>query len=389
MRYIKRKRVIILLLIYLAVTIFMLLKNNIIYSNIVNPAFWTILTIALAIAYQNNHGRFPKKKYYNGKMIIITIIYLILFFYLGFIIGFSSSPYSQSFKAIIKNFISFVVPIIGIEYTRSLIINKNSKNKLVIIFMTIIFFLLELKYNILINQYANKELFFKYICSTVIPLFASNLLYTYLTLKGSYGLPLIHRLITTITLLLIPIYPSTDWFVTGSIGLLLPTIIYLLYKYKFNSSHEISERLKSRKGSKIAFTISIILSVLIISFMLGIFKYEPIAMLSNSMHPVYNRGDVLVFEKMSKDDLKKLPENSIIVYRVGNQFVAHRIIKVIENNGVVSYQTKGDNNNAPDSLLVETEQIQGVYRFHIKYVGFPSVWLNDYFNNETAKVETK
>ena len=123
--------------------------------------------------------------------------------------------------------------------------------------------------------------------------------------------------------------------------------------------------------------------------MLGLFKYEPIAILSNSMHPVYNRGDAIIYEKLSDTDLKKIEKNSIILYRIDNQSVAHRVVNVIQENGSVKYQTKGDNNNAPDMDLVDPSQIQGVYVFHIKYIGYPSVWLNDLFNHQEAKVETK
>ena len=62
--------------------------------------------------------------------------------------------------------------------------------------------------------------------------------------------------------------------------------------------------------------------------------------------------------------------------------LAHRVVNVIRQNETVKYQTKGDNNNAADMNLVETEQIQGVYVFHIKYLGFPSIWLYDYFNGK-------
>ena len=35
------------------------------------------------------------------------------------------------------------------------------------------------------------------------------------------------------------------------------------------------------------------------------------------------------------------------------------------------------------------EQISGMYVFHVKYIGFPSIWLYEYFNNKDAKVEIK
>ena len=59
----------------------------------------------------------------------------------------------------------------------------------------------------------------------------------------------------------------------------------------------------------------------------------------------------------------------------------HRIVNKIEGNNTL-FETRGDNNNESDSELVQIDQVKGVYIFHIKYIGYPSLWLYDYFNLE-------
>lgn len=56
----------------------------------------------------------------------------------------------------------------------------------------------------------------------------------------------------------------------------------------------------------------------------------------------------------------------------GGQVITHRISKVIndEPSGVVSYQTKGDANNAPDSEPVSKNQILGEGFFALPYLGY-------------------
>lgn len=130
---------------------------------------------------------------------------------------------------------------------------------------------------------------------------------------------------------------------------------------------------------KIVTAITLILAILLILFMLDAFQYEPIAILSNSMSPAFNRGDVVIFKKLKDDELKELSNYSTIIYKIDEQYIAHRIVNKIEENGTTLFQTKGDNNNAPDFDLVQISQIKGVYAFHIKYIGFPTVWLHDYF----------
>ena len=70
---------------------------------------------------------------------------------MGFILGFSKSPYKHDILSIGKNIIVQIVPIIGIEVTRCVVATKNKQNKLALSIITIIFFLIELKYNIIIE----------------------------------------------------------------------------------------------------------------------------------------------------------------------------------------------------------------------------------------------
>lgn len=340
--------------------------------------FWSCILAYLMWDIKQTPVRFIKNRKYIIYMIIISSIHVIIYFYLGFVLGFSKSPYSHEIFVLIKNIITKIVPIIGVEVTRGVIATRNKKNKKTLAFLTIILILAEIDYNTLIN-FTNKEELFKYICSTILPTIVCNILYTYLTLKGSYTLVLIYRIYKETIALILPIIPNIDWFISGTVGILSPTIVYVMFKYIFE---------KPKKGThyeKVSYVITFILLIALVCFMVGIFKYEPIAIASNSMTPTFSRGDMLIFKKVSDDELKKIPKNTIIIYSIGKQNVAHRIIDRVEKNGTVAYQTKGDSNNVSDMNLVQTEQIKGVYLFHLKYIGLPSVWLYEYFNNEEGR----
>ena len=330
--------------------------------------------------------RNPINKKYIINMIIISSVHIIVYFYIGFIFGFSKSPYNHEILTMIKNIIIKIIPIISIEVTRSVIANRNKNNKALLKFLTILLILVEINYNTLINLYSNKEELFKYICSTIIPLIASSILYTYLTLKGSYLLVLIYRIYKDLMVLILPILPDIDWFITGSIGILSPTIVYLLFKYKFIKEKRNHIKKQQTNFEKFSYTVALTLAVTIICFMLGVLKYQPIAIISSSMFPLFNRGDVVIYKDLSDSELKQIKENSIIIYKIGNQNIAHRVVNRIEENNTVFYQTKGDSNNVADSKLVSINQIQGIYICNIKYIGFPSIWLYEYFNKEDKKI---
>ena len=226
----------------------------------------------------------------------------------------------------------------------------------------------------------------KYIISTIIPLLSESILCTYLVEKESYLITLIYKVCSKLVILVLPILPNINWFIFGSANILSTTIVYILFKYKFMKTRKYYKRKNNTLFEKTTYVVVIILSIFLVCFMLGLFKYEPIVILSNSMNPAFSRGDVVIYKKV---DVRKINVNDIIIYSIAEQNIAHRVINITEEDGTLYFQTKGDNNNAPDMLRITENNIKGVYALHVKYAGFPSVWLHDYFNKEAAKVETK
>ena len=58
------------------------------------------------------------------------------------------------------------------------------------------------------------------------------------------------------------------------------------------------------------------------------------------------------------------------------------IVNIEKNNkGEVLYTTKGDNNLTVDSKKVTNEQIIGIVKTVVHFIGYPTVWLNDVFSH--------
>lgn len=51
------------------------------------------------------------------------------------------------------------------------------------------------------------------------------------------------------------------------------------------------------------------------------------------------------------------------------------MLKKINNNENIYYKTKGDHNSNYDSNLTSSNDVIGIYKFKIKYIGYPSLWL--------------
>ena len=382
MKCIKNKGLIIIFL-YLLITIYFTTKGATFYTNIINPIFWGIVFLYLI---RNVKIRFNVNK--RQLIYFITIIFITIGIYitLGYMYGFSKIPYSHKIISILTNIIIQINPIIGIETLKIAIITKNKNNKLLVAIITILLILIQINYHILVDLCSNKEELFRYICSTTFPMVISNIIYTYFLLKDMYIFVLGYRVLVKLFMIVVPIFPNVDWYVMGSASILLPIFMYLLFKYKFLKEKKDIRKRKENILAKINYVVTFILAFMLVCFMIGLFKYEPICILSNSMIPTYKRGDVVIFKKMNNYELSNISQNSIIVYTKDDKNIAHRVVNIVKTEDRVLYQTKGDSNNAPDTDLVRIEQIKGVYVFHIKYIGLPSVWLYNYFHQEEVNI---
>ena len=101
---------------------------------------------------------------------------------------------------------------------------------------------------------------------------------------------------------------------------------------------------------------------------ISFFGYKQYIVMTGSMQPSYNIGDLIFEKEIAKEDIKL---NDVITYSLenGQDTVTHRVIDIIEENGETYYQFKGDNNNSPDPDLVTYEQIQGKVIYKIDRLG--------------------
>lgn len=99
----------------------------------------------------------------------------------------------------------------------------------------------------------------------------------------------------------------------------------------------------------------------------SVFGYKPFIVLSGSMENEIRIGDLIVVENINP---QKLVKGDVIAFRdAENTVTTHRIIDMVESDGVTYFVTKGDNNNSQDQNLVEYQDIEGIYRFRIPAVG--------------------
>lgn len=111
---------------------------------------------------------------------------------------------------------------------------------------------------------------------------------------------------------------------------------------------------------------------------------------SGSMEPTFQRGDIVVVEKANLFGLgieefnpEDVQVGDIVVYDAQwvDEAVIHRVIDVVQINGSTYYEIKGDNNKVSDPYYVAPEQITdrvvtfGDNPVVIPYIGNINLWL--------------
>ena len=345
-----------------------------------NFLFYGLLFLIFILLFRDKKLIRNYHKEFSQTVFIISIIYFIIYYILGLIIGYSYNVYSTSFIGILRNIIVIVVPILFREEVRSRFLFLNKK-KFGIFFITLLFIVLELFSSTFFTYSNNEELFINFF-SVFLPIVLENILLTYLAFIGIRSTVYAYFIPMLISRYFIPITLDVDWFFALLFQLILVVVIFYV---SFNEYLWKEKRIYSYKTNKTNSVIYLFGVVLIVSFGLfvaGVFKYRPVAILTYSMEPIFTRGDAVIVEKLDDDEKNKLKKGDIIQYQVDKTVVVHRIIKVKKEDNKKVYILKGDNNNAKDPKPVYMEQIMGKVLFSIPKVGYPSVWLSEFLHSD-------
>jgi signal peptidase len=96
---------------------------------------------------------------------------------------------------------------------------------------------------------------------------------------------------------------------------------------------------------------------------------------SGSMIPTLNVGDIIVVRGV---DPNTVTVGTIIIFHSPYDYptpIVHRVIAIDNQDGMLFFETKGDNNGVADGWRVPAANIIGVYIMKIPYIGLLSLEL--------------
>lgn len=357
----------------------LLLTSIIIFRNkYAYISFWTIMTLGLIFKLG-----FPRdKNYYKGNVIRICIIFLFTYFIgiysLGFITGFAKSFFKLSFFKILSNILEPLIFIVSTELIRFIYAKNSHSDKKPLIYLTIVYILIDIIMEFNFSYFDNFELLFIFACLTVLPSIANESLYSYVSYNAGYVPNLIMRLCIGLYIYILPIFPNLGNYINSVLGVLCPVIVYMsvsriIKLYDKNDKYVVAVK------RRYLFIPLLLLTAILIVLVSGIGKYKIVAIASGSMEPEFYRGDAIVFQKI--EDVSKIEIGNIIAYKKNGVLVTHRVVGMSRVKGSYVFLTKGDNNDSVDSYEIFEEDIEGIVIYKVSYIGMPTIWLQELFDN--------
>ena len=367
-----------LLLIFLCMNFWIIKHTG--YLFLVTALLIPTALLILIYGYEFKSRRF--KYELSFYVLIYAIGFLLITYILGLFFGFTSNVYKLNFTNLFHNIIPYAILIIVSEVFRYEIVRKGEGSTLSYILITIILTFVDI--TIFRNTYelATGDGQIKYMCVIIIPNLFKNVILLYYTKNGGIYPSLIYRLILDLKLVVAPIFPNFGLYFECIINTTLPVLMAFIVHFnlkKFEDEHEDIDVKGSKKFKYVV--ISVVLAiVLIINVLVSCtLKYGMISIGSNSMVPVFAKGDAVLYERLN--DNTNLEVGQIIIFKKNKKTIVHRLIEIVDvGNGEKIYYTKGDANADPDGYPIERDSIIGVYKTRIKFIGFPSVALGELIN---------
>jgi signal peptidase len=97
---------------------------------------------------------------------------------------------------------------------------------------------------------------------------------------------------------------------------------------------------------------------------------------SSTEEPRISEGDLIICKQIDAEDVQVGdvisffdPEGN------GTSVVTHKVIEKLEEDGKISFRTKGTNNNTEDKTPVPAENLVGVYKLRIPFAGHVAIFL--------------
>lgn len=338
---------------------------------VIQPALWLGLGLMVwRLPKRRPIARFRLKKSLITLAILVAIFQIAICVIAGLFSGFGKSPYSFTLTGILINLIFVGSALIGIEFSRAYMINKLARRNTVLILglVALLYTVVCLPLSKFTSPGDLKEIT-SFSGSTLLPLLAENLLASFLALLGGPIACIAYRGTLQAFAWFSPVLPDLGWAMKAIVGIMGPTVGFLMVQSVY-SAHEEPRKasLRVKRGSSVVgWGVVGLVSLTMIWFSFGLFPVHATTIVSGSMRPTLEVGDIALVQKVDVDIIEP---GDIIQFKKERVSVLHRVVDIQQVGNSKLFVVKGDANREPDSDPVYPEQIVGKSIYTIPKVGW-------------------
>ena len=346
---------------------------------VVQPILWGLLAWAiLVLPGYRPAGGLRLKTTIIQMGLMIGFFQVLLYAIGGLFSSFGRSPYSFTPTGILTNLVFVGSMLVGMELSRAWLINRLGKKHafLAVAFVAVLYTLLSLPLA-RITGLRPELASITYMNSTVLPALAENMLASLLALLGGPLAAIAYRGMLQAFWWFSPILPNLPWAFKGLIGTAVPVVGLVVANTLRTSRPRHRQARREREGSLAGWIVTTVIAVAIIWFAVGLFPVQPTTVISGSMRPTLDVGDVVIIAKVSADTIKP---GDIIQFREAEGITTvHRVIEIQEIEGNTVFITQGDANRRPDANPVLPANVVGKVIFNIPKVGWAAIAVKGFF----------
>ncbi|MGE4274069.1 MAG: signal peptidase I [Desulfitobacterium sp.] len=277
----------------------------------------------------------------------------------GLVDGLGKSPYDHSVPGMLSNIQIVGSVLVGRELARHYLVNSITHEESYRVFIGVALLMTLVTFPIAkYTGLKGYEEIVKFLAQFLVPEFTKNLLATVLVFYGGPLASLIFMGTLEAFHWLSPILPDLKWITAALVGILTPVFLLSFAQIVYEDETRKRRRNKEQDENPLSWMVTTLISIGIVWFAVGVFPIYPSVIATGSMIPMIQPGDVILVDK--RIDAKQLEKGKTIQFQRDNILISHRIIEVIEKDGVKSYKTQGDNNSGPDKELVKAEDVKGI-----------------------------
>jgi signal peptidase len=367
-----------MIVLFLVNLIFLSADNYIIAMVIIAMFFIS----AFVLGYEDDRHRFKK----DGILyaIIFSLIYEIFIYLSGLFVGFLRSGYSLDIISFFKNVLPFAMIIFTGEILRHEFITKGEKKKIFYVLTFILFVLIDTSSNMFKYDVSSSRVILEIICLVLIPSLAKNLLLTFWMKKFGILANVVYLSITSLLIFVVPIIPDFNKYIQAVIALVYPIIIFFATKKILNENPKVVGFANKTVSRIVGIALFIFVTALVV-LTSGIFKYYFLTIGSGSMEKELYVGDVVIVKKLNSKELNEIQVGSILVFKMQNKVIVHRVVEITKDDGALLIKTKGDNNKENDNWVVTENNLIGITKHKIPLIGLPSIWLYEFVEGSKVK----